>query len=970
MQKYFSLFTVLIIAILPASTYAQIDPSAVTTTEKIEQYQERLLPHEKTGRKKFTFLRKFAQNTGTHYNYWFNANEKLKEVVEQAKLQHKDDYNQLLSFYPYLLSETASNNTELDSVIYKATAGILLHDLRNNWVDNLYLLIAQAYLHKNDFDTANQVFQFINYQFAQGADGSMNLLGSNANDTEEGEAGIVTKESGKLLKKMFTRPPSRNDALIWQVRTLTEQKAIADAAGYLAIIKKDKNLPKRLKNDLNEQEAFLFYTMEQYDSSAFYLKKAISRANTKQDKARWYYLIGQMYSLSKNFAEANKAFKKAGKLTNSPILEIYSKLQIIRNLGEIDSNGVNKQIDALRKMARRDQFSDYKNIIYYMLGEIELKRGNTSKAMEYFNKSLANKGISGTGSENLNHKIFTLLAQEAYNRKDFVQAANFYDSLQASNGIADTMKLIKQRQLFCGRIRDAVNTILINDSLLAIGLLPENEREAKIEKEFNKAQKIKGIDNSALGGPIPGIINPGMPMPNIGGTNTGTSDWYFANPSARSQGYNEFKARWGNRPNVDNWRRKSSVRNAGITKAPGDKIDTASTTKATDVISKASTLEDFRNNVPTTTEQIDSTKKVLADAWLLWGKTLIYYPEEYAIATEKLETHNTKYPKAITKAEALYLLYYAHTKLGNLTKASQYKQELINQYPESKFAKTLNAQGNKNNEVAKLYDNIYGLFINGQWEKALELKRQADAKYGNTYITPQLMYVEGVALLKMQKTDSANIVLMNLMTTYAGTPLAEKAMELVQKIGQKKQIEDEIRALNTKKPDYKPADTSFSYKPIQKPIDKPNSIDTNTVKKPTNINKPITSEAGFILDESKPFGVVIHIFNTDNVWIKEGLNGLIQYNATYHGRDKLTANKYSFKDNEGIIVIDKFVNSTLAMAYMNELKTESKRDFLSFIPAANYNFYITNLENVEPIKNNNEVSTYINFLKKQMPGKF
>ena len=81
----------------------------------------------------------------THYNYYFNANNKLNAVVERAVMSNQDDYTKLLSFYPYSLQNTSTQKTELDSVIYKCTAGILLHDLRSDWVDNLYLLIGKSY---------------------------------------------------------------------------------------------------------------------------------------------------------------------------------------------------------------------------------------------------------------------------------------------------------------------------------------------------------------------------------------------------------------------------------------------------------------------------------------------------------------------------------------------------------------------------------------------------------------------------------------------------------------------------------------------------------------------------------------------------------------------------------------------------------------------------------------------------------
>ena len=55
----------------------------------------------------------------------------------------------------------------LDSITYKSSTGIALHDLRNDWVDNLYLLWGASYYLKKKFDSAYLMFQFINYAFAK-----------------------------------------------------------------------------------------------------------------------------------------------------------------------------------------------------------------------------------------------------------------------------------------------------------------------------------------------------------------------------------------------------------------------------------------------------------------------------------------------------------------------------------------------------------------------------------------------------------------------------------------------------------------------------------------------------------------------------------------------------------------------------------------------------------------------------------
>lgn len=78
--------------------------------KKPAKFENRTLASEKSGEnpKKIKKARRFIQNTVTHYNYYFNANEKLNMVVMRAKAQQKDDYTSLLSFYNYTLDATAS----------------------------------------------------------------------------------------------------------------------------------------------------------------------------------------------------------------------------------------------------------------------------------------------------------------------------------------------------------------------------------------------------------------------------------------------------------------------------------------------------------------------------------------------------------------------------------------------------------------------------------------------------------------------------------------------------------------------------------------------------------------------------------------------------------------------------------------------------------------------------------------------
>lgn len=216
--------------------------------KKPEKFENKKLGSEKTETKKWTITRRFTQNGVTKFNWHFNARNKLEGVLERTKMQHKDDYNTLLSFYNYSLEETSREKQELDSVIYKANAGILLHDLRNTWVDNLYMLMGMAYYFRNEPDSAYFTFQYINYAFApKEKDGYDIPIGSNATEGNNAFT-ISTKENSSLANRAWTTPPSRNESLIWQVRTFLAKDEFAEAAGMIETLKNDRRFPERLRS--------------------------------------------------------------------------------------------------------------------------------------------------------------------------------------------------------------------------------------------------------------------------------------------------------------------------------------------------------------------------------------------------------------------------------------------------------------------------------------------------------------------------------------------------------------------------------------------------------------------------------------------------------------------------------------------------------------------------------------------------
>jgi hypothetical protein len=531
------------------SAYGQLGMNFDLTKPK--EYDNRVLRSEKSEQKKFTLPKRFIQNTTTHYNYFFNANNKLNEVLERAKSSFKDDYSQLLPFYNYSLDVTAGDTTQLDSIAYKSMTGIALHDLRSDWADNMYLLWGASYYLKKQFDSAYLMFQFINYAFAKKEkDGYYMNIGSRMDGNTA--FSIATKEKKGLARRIFSEPPSRNDAFIWQIRNFLAQDQFPEAASLIITLKEDPAFPKRLRNDLEEVQAYWFYKQNIWDSAAAHLSKALSNATNKQEQARWEYLLAQLYEMSGQYNEAEPYYAKAIHHTTDPILDIYARLFMIRVNKDSSGNSIEKNIAALVKMAKKDKYEEYRDIIYYMAAQMELERNNIDGALALLQKST--KYASNDPSQR--NKAFLQLAELSFNKHQYRQAYNFYDSLRMDDPALKDPEAITGRKKVSGDMAGNIEIIERQDSLQRIALLPEDERKDFVKKLARQLRKLQGLKDE---GTTTGSTLATTPPPVLFPTNNSKGEWYFYNQSSRQKGLADFKARWGTRPNQDNWRRTAAL---------------------------------------------------------------------------------------------------------------------------------------------------------------------------------------------------------------------------------------------------------------------------------------------------------------------------------------------------------------------------------------------------------------------------
>ena len=947
-------------------------PYTTIELKKEKPYENRTLPSEKSGNKKFTLPKRIYNNTVTHFNYYFNANQRMNEIVDRATESHRDDYTQLLSFYDYDLETTAQD--QIDTVLYKCTAGILLHDLRSDWVDNLYLLMGKAYLFRKDFDSALHVFQYINYAFAPKDDGYDIPIGSNVGNAS-GVFTISTNEKRNLWQKMTTTLPSRNESFLWMARTYIEQDKMAEASGLIALLRSDALFPSRLQPELDEVSAYLFYKLNAYDSAAFYLTRSLKKGNDLQDKARTYYLAAQLYEKADKNTDAIKNFTEAIRYAKDPFMEVYARLNIAALATGEKDNALQENLNELLKMAKRDKYDVYRDIIYYAAAKLELSRKAYSAAQQWLLKSVAFSSDNPIQKQ----KSFLLLGDLNYDRKSYSQSFRFYDSVEARLLPDDEKIRIETRKPALQLISINEENILREDSVQKIAALTENARTEFLKKLLRQIRKERGIketEDPSFGADL------AVDSKNSGdlfGNNN--SDFYFLNTNLKSRGFSEFNKRWGNRPNVDNWRRQSAL----------DKIITTQQTQATipqdgkaDPKKEELSLESLMNAIPLTNEQMDLSNAIIIRALLDNGKIFQQQLDDYPSAIEVYEELLRRFPQSAEAEETSFLLMQCYRKSNSLKAADSLSQVFDRQYADSKFlyGNTVNKQ--QQDPKDKLYNNIYNLFIEGKFDAAIKAKKQAEQTLSTSEWTPQLLYIESIYYVKERNDSTAINRLEQLMNNFPTSPLTEKAGTMIDVIKRRSEIESYLSDLNIERPVETvtrtvdltgPANVittapqrkdSSASAPTIKDLKQPAGLTiTNAIKSPV---QTIELDYEFVANDTQYAVVVLN--KVDGMFVGEARNAFNRFNQERYFNRRLGIITQPVVPEIQFLLIGPFKDASEAVSYTDVVKPLAANRILPWLSADKYGFLIISPANLRILQTKKDAAAYRAFLQKVLPDKF
>ena len=981
-----------------------------SATKKFIPYEEeRPLPYEILSKKKYTLTRRAYQNTVSKFNYIYHANVELNEIIKDARLYLQDDYTNLLSFYDYDLANTSKK--DIDSIIYRCNANIVLHDLRSNWVDDAFLLLAKAYLFHKNFDTAGSLLQYINYAFDAKEAGMDIPIGSNLRNTK-GQFSIATKENNRFYENRNIR----NESMLWQARNYFETNALNEGLSLLQLLKTDALFPKRLYPFLNEQLAYGYYQSEIYDSAAVYLTKGLANAPDKFSKTRWYYLIAQLWEKSGNLANAYAWYKRANSKAIHPLISVYAKINLIKIEYQQTKTPWEELAISLEKMSKKEKYKPYTDILYFEMAKLAIQNKDMVKANDWLLVSIK-KNENGLHQK---QKAFEQLADINYKIGNYAIATLAYDSLTLLLKTNPDFEKIALRKKWLPSIQMNDQIIQQQDTLAFIYSLPEDVQKDRL-MEWQKNEKKKNdqlIDlfldetkkitpmnegmNQFSNGNIMGNNNFGNNysgntafnnnINNFGNNYSGNtgfdnntnnnsfnntlqggsnqSDFYFENKATVEIGKQTFTQKWGSRPNVDQWRRKASSTivyqsNNSSETSQSRYTTTDSTSTTSNTILKASMTKE-----PTNALQLITSKEELTKSIVLLHKSCFENAQTFLFQLNDFEKALPLYEKVIhlnideTMTERCYLdLASEYIHQGNRAASDSIIKIVENKFPKGVYISKKTFVENQKSQEKQLeadYKDAYFLAQIGNWQTLTSKTEQLDQQLKNTKWFAPYQFLK-VKMYAQQKMDSMALVLLDsIIYLHQNERIRDRAKNIIEEIKNRKETELYLTKLNT---------DSLKIKYAAKNLMGHDKIPI-TEKNISNISPKIDSatkialDAGllFTKDPSEPHYAAILTNNLKEIMVKEIVTALTYVNKDEFKKQNLDVTYLEFEPNVFVVWIGPFENFNSSNTYLNKIKGRLSNEIISFVNEKQYELYILGKSNILQIKNSDDLKKYKTYM--------
>lgn len=628
------------------------------------------------------------------YNTYYNGSVAYVEGSLEKERGNKDNYTELIPLYP--VGNKASRElgkSYYETAVTKAEKAIHQHSIKrrpvwdkqrrktprdiewlsrreyNPFLWKAWMLMGRAQFHMGAFDEAASTFSYMSRLYA-------------------------------------TQPAIYGKARAWLAKCYAEEGWLYDAEDVIRNMARD-SMDWRAVKEWDYAYADYYLHTADYRRAIPYVRRVIRHEMRRKQRAREWFLLGQLYAAVGQPDSAYRAYRRVVRLNPPYELEFNARIAQTEVLAKGQSR---RMISRLRRMAASDNNKDYLDQVYYAIGNIYLADRDTLHALSAYETGSRKATRSGIEKGVLLLRLGNLYWQ----REKFSDARRCYgEAIGLLDQDRPDYRQLSERSQVLDELVPHTEAVALQDSLQALARMSATERNAAIdrviealkkkEKEERRAQQESDAQavQSQNGGEagMTGNRRPNTQQTTIG--QQGNGQWYFYNPMAVSQGKAVFQKLWGKRENVDNWQRINktvvSAQGGGQNLTPQQADSVAREAARADsleaqpdsVQNDPHRREYYLAQIPFTPEQVEESDRLIMDGLFHAGVIFKDKLDNLRLSEKYLRRLTDHYPTYTGMDEAYYHLYLLYMRQQQSAQAQRCLDSLKTHYAKSQWTTVL-----------------------------------------------------------------------------------------------------------------------------------------------------------------------------------------------------------------------------------------------------------------------------------------
>ena len=748
--------------------------------------------------KKNTAQTRWWQAFTAKYNTYYNGTLAYIDASLEKENGNRDNYTELLPLYT--VGNKASRElgkSNYETAIEKCQKTIKLHSItaRPEWKKSrkktardiewlnrkeynpflwrAWMLMGRSQFYKGDFDEAASTFTY-------------------------------------MCRLYKTQPAIYGKARAWLAKCYIEQDWIYDAEDVIRNMKRD-SIDWRAQKEWDYTYADYYLHIGDMENAAKYLRKVVKHEMRSKQRAREYYLLGQVEAALGRKDEAYKAFKKV--IRQNPPYEVEFNARIAMTEVLADGSQARKMISRLKRMASDENNKEYLDQVYYAIGNIYLTLKDTTQAIYAY--EAGNKKATRSGIEK---GVLLLHLGDLYWAKEkYGDAGRCYgEAIGLLDKDRDDYEQLSERSKILDELTPYTNAVELQDSLQLLAKMSEKDRNAAIDRVITALKKKEKEERDREAEENVAAVqekydtgqrqNNNFTQQNNRAGGRREASWYFYNPTTVQQGKQAFARTWGKRDNVDNWQRvnKSNVsdfdneeyKEAELTEEQRDSI-AAVEEKAEKEKARLDTAandphkrEYYLAQIPFTKEQLEESNAQIEDGLFHSGIIFKDKLDNLNLSEKSFMRLLRDFPETQTKDEVYYHMFLLYSRKGDNLKAQTYLNKMKNECADSKWTTILtdpyfedNAKYGTHLEDS-LYAATYDAFKNDRFEEVRKNTSVSDKRFPLGDNRDKFLFISGLSQLNEGDADGCLARLDTLVKAYPQSKVSELAGMIINGVRQ------------------------------------------------------------------------------------------------------------------------------------------------------------------------------------------